>query len=315
MDLKIASINVRGLGDKTKRREMFNWLRSKNMSVYFIQEAHCTKENINDWRAEWGYQALFSCCSTKKAGVAILFNNNFCFQITATHVDPEGRFLICDLSTSGKCFTLVNIYAPNNDNPNFFINVSEQLKKFNCDEIIFGGDFNLVLDIAKDKKGGLARTHQKARDVVCELCEHLDLTDVWRAMNPDQNRYTWRQKKPEVQCRLDFFLISQSTLCNTFCAGIIPGYKTDHSMITLQISVHSNARGKGFWKLNTSFLSEIEYINCIKLAIQRTKDEYAGDISVSPSLLWEMVKLKVREESLKYGARKKKENYKERRGD
>ena len=37
-------------------------------------------------------------------------------------------------------------------------------------------------------------------------------------------------------------------------------------------------------ELNTSSLSEIEYINCVKSAIQRTKDEYAGDISVSPSL-------------------------------
>ena len=117
MDFKIASVNVRGLGDKTKRRESFNRQRSKKMSAYFIQEANCTEDNIHDWRAEWGYEALFSCCSSKQAGVAILFNNNFNFQIIATYADPEGRFLICDLSTNGKCFTLVNIYAPNNDNP------------------------------------------------------------------------------------------------------------------------------------------------------------------------------------------------------
>jgi len=89
MDLRIGSINTRGLGDKFKRREIFNWLKCKKMSVYFIQEAHCTEDNIHDWRAEWGYQALFSCCSSNKAGVAILFNNNFSFQLLKAYTDPK----------------------------------------------------------------------------------------------------------------------------------------------------------------------------------------------------------------------------------
>ena len=74
---------------------------------------------MHDRRAEWGYQALFSCCSNKKAGVAILFNNNFAFQIAKSYVDPEGRFIICDIITNGKQITLANIYAPNDDNPTF----------------------------------------------------------------------------------------------------------------------------------------------------------------------------------------------------
>ena len=76
-------------------------------------------------------------------------------------------------------------------------------------------------------------------------------------------------------------------------------------MITLTISLHSNTRGRGFWKLNTSFLSEAEYITRIKSIIQQTKDEYMDDKSVNPNLFWEMVKMKVREESIKFGASKK----------
>ena len=77
-------------------------------------------------------------------------------------------------------------------------------------------------------------------------------------------------------------------------------------MISLFFSVHSNARGRGFWKLNTSFLKETEYVSQIKLTIQKTKEEYANDDSVDPSLLWEMVKLKVRESSINFGIKKKK---------
>ena len=87
-ELKIASINIRGLGNKVKRQETFKWLREKKYSIFFVQEADCSDSSMHDWRAEWGYQALFSCCSSKKAGVAILFNNNFALR------RPRGTF--CD---------------------------------------------------------------------------------------------------------------------------------------------------------------------------------------------------------------------------
>ena len=78
-------------------------------------------------------------------------------------------------------------------------------------------------------------------------------------------------------------------------------------MITLRLSLHSNPRGPGFRKLNTSFLTELEYINQIKTTIQETYEEYKNDESVNPSLLWEMIKLKVREKSLRYSNNKAKQ--------
>ena len=100
--------------------------------------------------------------------------------------------------------------------------------------------------------------------------------------------------------------MNQITFYNTLSADITPGYNTDHSMITLQILLHSNNRGQGFWKLKTSSLNDIEYVNRIKLIINQTKAEYVQDDTVNPNLLWEMVKMKVREESMKYGTSKKK---------
>ena len=129
--------------------------------MYFIQEAHCTENNMNDWRAEWGYQAIFSCCSSKKAGVIILFNNTFTFQISRTYRDPGGRYIICDLITNGKHLTLANIYAPNNGHPTFFASVFERLADFKSDEVILGGDYNLVLDVEKDKKRRPCKNSQK----------------------------------------------------------------------------------------------------------------------------------------------------------
>ena len=147
------------------------------------------EDSTHDWRAEWGYQALFSCCSSNKAGVAILFNNNFSFQLSKAYIDPKGRFIICDLTTNGQCITLATLYAPNEDDPNFFTSVFNQLLDFKGEEIIVGGDFNLVLDVDKDKKGGLARTHKNSREVITNFFENLDLIDAWRVLNSESSRY------------------------------------------------------------------------------------------------------------------------------
>ena len=114
-------------------------------------------------------------------------------------------------------------------------------------------------------------------------------------MNADKHRYTWRRKKPEIQCRLDFFLISSDLICDINLADIVPGYKTDHPMILLKIALHHNPRGRGFWKLNTSLLKEEEYLNLIKTTIYQTKNEYQSDNSVNAALLWDIFKMKVRE--------------------
>ena len=307
-DLKFSSLNVRGLGEVSKRKEIFNWLRKKKFSIYMLQEVHCTEKNIHLWTAEWGYKALFSCCASNKAGTCILFNNNFHLQITKTRSDPNGRFIICDICTNGKNITLCNLYAPNEDKPDFFRDIAIYLQDFQCDEIIIGGDFNLVMDVSKDKKGGRASTHKNSLEEVKGICETWDVVDIWRVLNPEEERYTWRQKNLQIQCRLDFLLISQSLINNVNTVDIVPGYKTDHSMVTMEITTNANPRGPGFWKLNTSFLSDIDYISKIKDTIQQTKNEYSNDPFVSPALLWEMIKLKVRESSLYYSKERKKKS-------
>ena len=94
-------------------------------------------------------------------------------------------------------------------------------------------------------------------------------------------------------------------MCKVTQANISVGYKTDHSLITIKVALHSNQRGPGFWKLNTSFLSDIDYVNQTSTAIQEVLAEYENDDDVNPALLWEMIKLKVREQSLKYAVDKK----------
>ena len=105
----IGSLNARGLSNNMKRREVFRWLKNKKYSIFFLQEVHCSKDKETIWSAEWGYTAIFSSLSSASAGVSILFNNNFVFQLLKTFSDPNGRFEITDIKTESKTLTLVNI--------------------------------------------------------------------------------------------------------------------------------------------------------------------------------------------------------------
>ena len=78
------------------------------------------------------------------------------------------------------------------------------------------------------------------------------MKEICRIFNPDAMQFTRRRGKGEIQCRLDFCLISD-TLCLE--AEIMPGYRTDLSMITVRITT-TNPRGPGLWKLNTHLLPE-----------------------------------------------------------
>ena len=99
-----------------------------------------------------GLHRFFSSFSSASAGVCIVFNNNFQFEIIRQFSDQEGRSIIIDMKIDNKISTLVNIYAPNNDNPTFFQNLLDQILSFKCEEVIMGGDFNLVIDVQKNKK-------------------------------------------------------------------------------------------------------------------------------------------------------------------
>ena len=155
------------------------------------------------------------------------------------------------MKIDNKILTLVNIYAPNNDNATFSQNLLDQILSFECEEIIMGGDFNLVMDVQKDKKGGNATTHRNSLKEVQNIANSLDLIDVWRTLNPDGKRFTWRRTKPEVHCRLDYFMISSSLTTN---ADILPGYKTDHFLITIHLASNSNQR-PGF--LETQYIFSV----------------------------------------------------------
>ena len=118
--INIVSLNVRGLGDSSKRRDVFNYLQNKNYSIVCLQDTHFSKDIENIVSAEWGYKVWFSSYLSNKRGVAILFKNNFEFKVYNQYVDTNGNVLLLDIEISNVRMSLVSIYGPNDDTPLFY---------------------------------------------------------------------------------------------------------------------------------------------------------------------------------------------------
>ena len=76
-------------------------------------------------------------------------------------------------------------------------------------------------------------------------------------------------------------------------------------MITFRIITARNPRGPGYWKLNTHLLTETQYVELIKKVIADVCKEYEGQSKVDKILLWDVLKIKIREASLCYAAARK----------
>jgi exonuclease III len=126
----IASVNVRGIQDKHKRADIFNWLKEKKCSIYCIQDFHLRKEQENEIETEWGYTCLFSSYKTNARGTAILFNDNFEFKINKVKSDENGNYIAIDISCGESRFTLISIYGPNEDNELFFVKLTQIAHEF-----------------------------------------------------------------------------------------------------------------------------------------------------------------------------------------
>ena len=304
MAVKICSMNTRGLQNEDKRRSVFAYLREEKVSIWFLQETHCGPNQDKLWKKEWGQEAFFSNISKSSVGVGILLNG-IKPEIKQQIIDPMGRYILLDVQLAEKRVLLCNIYAPNENSPDFFESIAIILENQETTEIILGGDMNCVLDPHLDKMGGQRHCHQHVRGEIQRCMEEFDLNDVWRMRNRYVRRYTWRQPRPLIQCRLDYFLVSTSLLGLIEKEEIKPGFKTDHSIISLNLQFASEKRGTGFWKFNASLLLDTDYCNLIKEAIAQSREINA---ETDPQLMWDTIKCAIRTETIQYSRKKQKQS-------
>ena len=246
------------------------------MSIYCLQDTHLTNSQIRQVRSIWGNDIIMSPGNTNSRGTIILFNDNFEYVILRSKTDKEGNMVATEIKLQNThTLTLINIYGPNRDSPEFYRILRDVINEFNSNFVIITGDFNLVLDPNRDCDNYKHINNPNARKEVFCLRNDFNLVDVWRTCHSDECVYTWFSSVPGKRARLDFFLASQELLSLVDKADIFPGYRTDYSLITLSLKIDNHKKGKGFWAFNNALLKDNTYVQLVKNEIRKTIIQYA----------------------------------------
>ena len=313
MPFKLCSFNCRGIQDYGKRRKIFHFLRSIDSDIIFLQETHSSLNDEKFWKNQWGEFAWFASHTSNSRGVAILIRNTVAPTFHSLYSDPNGRFLILSVSINGLSLLLVNLYAPNSDDPDFFLDVFAKVDQFTFSSLIIGGDFNAVLGPLDYQGGRQSHSNVKARDMINVLIDEFNLLDIWRHFHPNLRQYTRHQRNPKVLSRLDFILVSDNFVNNCLNSKIIPGVNSDHSIVVFQFNDNQPNKGPGFWKLNCSYVhNDVDFINLVKKKIQEFKDIHTNS-NCNPNILWDALKCTITGVCIDYCTRKKKERNKVKR--
>ena len=306
MSLRFNSFNARGLRDSKKRRVIFHWLKSTYKGICLLQETHCTVDQEEKWRREWGGHIEFCHGSSRSKGVAVLFPPRLDVKVDKKK-EGNGHLVVLDVSLKEQHYLLMNVYAPTKDKEQEQISLLEKIAEIleeNQDKsVIIGGDLNTYLNPDLDKQGGSTTAISNYAVLLNSLMEEYSLIDIYRAINPDRKRYSWRgmTRNGLVQSRLDYFLILSHMVYDVSNVSIEPSIKSDHSIISAEFNFDNTCtKGRGFWKFNSSLLVDKEYVTLIKETIKQSEDKYLH--LDDKGLMWDLIKCEIRSKTISYSA-------------
>lgn len=309
--IKVLSANVRGLGNYKKLFDVLNFLNNTNPNIICLQDTHLLDKNYHDISLLFQGEIFLHGFRSNARGIAILFKNNF--DVLIETVDKsQDNILTVDFKTNNIKIRLIVIYAPNNDSPEFYDRIEQKIEDNPQDYIIICGDFNLVLDPDLDSDNYDHINNPNARNKIIDILQTHNLVDAYRQFNPKTRHYTWRRKKPRKQARLDYFITS-NTMCDIInSCNIKPAYKSDHSIIELNLIISPFLRYKGRWHFNVSLLKNPDYLNLINKAIDHEQSKYitndvteTDDFVKSPDIVLEMILMRCRMETMNFARKLK----------
>ena len=184
--------------------------------------------------------------------------------------------------------------------------LENHLKSLTLCTIIMGGDFNITLNPLKEKmEGRINQTENKnSRNKLKEIIIKHNLEDIMRNTYPDMPLYTWHCKGKGISSWLDYLFISENYSNNVLQAGQRTALYTDHDIIYAKIKMkNTNARGRGYWKLNTSYLRDPKFAEEVKRILSDEKDK--SHEFVDKCLHWDYTKMLIRSYAILFGKKRK----------
>lgn len=299
--VRFTSFNVKGLNGPIKRARIFAHLKKLNTDIAFLQETHLRITDQARLRKSWVGQVFHSNFNVKARGTAIIIHKKIQFTASNTISDPQGRFIMVSGFLFHTPVLLVNVYAPNWDDVGFVNTVISLLPNLNSQRLIFGGDLNCVIDPALDRSSPRLLSPSKMSKALSMFMNQSGCIDPWRFLFPDKKEFSFFSHAHHTYSRIDYFFLDKTLLPSVRKIEYSAIVESDHAPLLLDLSFTLNYAERPPWRFNTALLSDNAFCNSISTAIDNFLVTNKSD-TVSPSTLWETLKVVIRGEIISYSS-------------
>lgn len=293
--LKIITVNVRGLRDRTKRATVFAHLASIKFSLCLLQEVHLKDDNdVSLFSREWVKgDSRWSIGGVHSTGVGVLCGDGET-RIVGSFSVVQGRVLVLDIEWRGRSLRVVNVYAnvESKRRNELFENLDTVF--MTNSQVILGGDFNT------SREGNAAST------ALATLITRYQLVDAYRKVYPGDPGFTWTNSRGAAS-RIDYVFCPAQLMVTS--AHISPVFYTDHNMLTVEVNLMVAPFGKGYWKLNNQILADIQFRASFRCFFRGCKELASFYPEVTE--WWESTKERIKHFIQKYTREKKRKEFKE----
>ena len=214
----VTTYNVRGLNDETKLRHLVNHLY-KNGRQKDVDQIACVQETYISgpgkipflWRGNY-----FMTPGNGNSCGCITFLSSHLNIVASTLIEDRGHVIACQKSGEpGVSYIVANIYAPNpNTNAKIeffeevFNKVHELEERFNCNNTLILGDFNLTFNALEMKNRNYSTQEKRIASTVTNLMNGTGLEDIWHK----KASFTWRRPNTDCFSTIDRILFSKAIL-------------------------------------------------------------------------------------------------------
>ena len=296
-NIKLVSLNVRGLQNKLKRTTLFNYFKREKFDIICMQEAHVTARDVPAWERQWGGKFFVNEGTNRKRGEVILVSKHFIGDVQLELV--QERVVMVSLSINNLKLNVVNCYLPNStaEKIAFFRAITDKLSEVKIQNLIIVGDFNCVLNSDLDIISGQPH-HQNEIKEFNNFVKNLEIVDIWRQLHDKEKDYTWNRAHPFIARRLDYCFVDESlTDLYLECKHQVAPC-TDHKAVVLDLNRSEFKRGPSYWKFNNSYLKDKEFVDKMNNLL---REKLSEDPESSSSQKWELCKVAIRSFSTNYG--------------
>ena len=214
------------------------------------------------------------------------------------------RILVISCIKNAETFIICNVYSPSDSEVNkrlFYKQISGVIKDLNLavnSSLILAGDFNTAAKI-----DNISGTDHNTRTIseFTNLATELELYDTWRTMNLNAKEDSWSRwdskNKILTARRLDYVFTTHNLLEKAIDCEIISVPKTDHRAVLFKFDSKSFKILQSYYKFNNSLLTNIEFTEHMKTVIIQESNRL---INLNPHDKWEVLKIRIKEEAMKY---------------